>query len=325
MWFSMVTRLMSIFVLTLLLAVWQPVAAAGEPGPSASLTVALLPILDSFPFHVARQRGYFAAAGLKVEAVPVGSGLERDQLMQAGAVDGMLNEMTSTANFNRDKVQVRIVASARKADRNSPLFRLLAAPGSGLKKPGDLAGVPIGVSKNTIIEYVTDRLMTAAGVAMTDIVKKSVPVIPERYQLLIQGQLAAATLPDPLAKSALAAGAVNIIDDSRFPRYSVSVLTFRAATLQSKPDAVRAFLKAWDKAAADINKTPEDFRPLLLKSIRVPENIQQTYKIPAFARSEVPSAGQWDDMMKWMVTQNLLPAPLPYEQSISTDYLPMKK
>jgi NitT/TauT family transport system substrate-binding protein len=220
---------------------------------------------------------------------------------------------------------VRIVASARKADRNSPLFRLLAAPGSGLKKPGDLAGVPIGVSKNTIIEYVTDRLMTAAGVAMTDIVKKSVPVIPERYQLLIQGQLAAATLPDPLAKSALAAGAVNIIDDSRFPRYSVSVLTFRAATLQSKPDAVRAFLKAWDKAAADINKTPEDFRPLLLKSIRVPENIQQTYKIPAFARSEVPSAGQWDDMMKWMVTQNLLPAPLPYEQSISTDYLPMKK
>ena len=303
----------------------RSVIAAEKSLSAESLKVALLPILDTFPYHVAKQKGYFAAAGLKVEVVPVGSGLERDQLMQAGAVDGMLNEMTSTANFNRETVQVIIVASARQAGEKSPLFRLLAAPGSDLKTPQDLAGVPIGVSKNTIIEYVTDRLMTASGIPATQVAKKSVPVIPERYQLLLQGQLAAATLPDPLAKSALAAGAVNIIDDSRFPRYSVSVLTFRAEIIKSRPDDVKAFIYAWDRAATDINAAPEAHRPLLLQSIRVPKNVQLTYQIPPFARGEVPSVEQWDDMMNWMVAKSLLSAPLPYAQSISTDYLPKIK
>ena len=317
----------ALIVVALLLTIADPPpagAARQTPLPGA-LRVALLPILDTFPFHVARARGYFSAAGLRVEAVPVGSGLERDQLMQAGAVDGMLNEMTSTANFNRDSARAVIVAVARRAEPQPPLFRLLAAPGSGIKTARDLADVPIGVSKNTIIEYVTDRLMSAAGVETARVVKKSVPVIPERYQLLLQGRLKAATLPDPLAKSALAAGAVNIIDDSMLPVHSISVLTFSTAALELKPEAVKAFLKAWDRAAGEINAAPEAHRALLLNSIRVPENVRETYRIPPFARGELPSAAQWDDMMKWMVSKNLLPAPLPYAPSFSSEYLPMTK
>ena len=313
------------FVIVVFALVHVPVADSQESARLGTLKVALLPILDTFPYHVAKQKGYFSDTGLNVEAVPVGSGLERDQLMQAGAIDGMLNEMASAANFNREKQQVVIVAAARKATTEYPLFRLLAAPDSGLQTPSDLAGIPIGVSKNTIIEYVTDRLLTASGIKPSDISKKSVPVIPERFQLLLQGQLKAATLPDPLAKSALESGAVNIIDDTKFPVYSVSVLTFSTVSLNNKPEAVKAFLKAWDRAAADINGAPESYRDLLLKSIRVPKNIQQTYKIPPFARGEVPSEAQWDDMMKWMVAKNLLSAPLPYAPSISTSYLPKIK
>ena len=155
-----------------------------------SLKVALLPILDTFPFHVAQEKGYFEKAGVAVTGVPV----------------------ATTANFNRDRIQVQIISSARKADPNYPLFRILSAPGSGLTSPADLKGVPIGISKNTIIEYVTDRLLAASGLTATQIVKKSIPVIPERFQLLLQGQVKAATLPDPLAKSALEAGAGSRID-----------------------------------------------------------------------------------------------------------------
>lgn len=311
-----------LLALALALICGSSVTPARAAEPLTPLKVALLPILDAFPFHVARRNGYFDDAGVHVQAVPVGSGLERDQLMQAGAVDGMLNEIASTAGFNRDAVQMVIVATARKAYPDSPLFRLLAAPDSGLRTPADLAGVPIGVSMNTIIEYVTDRLMTAKGVDPAAVVKKSVPVIPERYQLLLQGQLKAATLPDPLAKSALAAGAVGIVDDSEFPRYAVSVLTFSAPFLKSRPEAVRGFLKAWDRAAAEINADPEKYRPLLLQEIRVPENIRQTYRIPVFPRGEIPTEAQWRDMLEWMAGKGLLAAPLPYAGSVSADFLP---
>ena len=287
-----------------------------------ALKIALLPILDAFPFYVAQERGYFERYGVTVTAMPVGSGLERDQLMQSGAIDGMLNEIATTANFNRQQTRVQIVATARKAYPNYPLFRILSTPGSDLKSPADLKGIPIGISKNTIIEYVTDRLLAAEGLSPDQIVKKSVPAIPERYQLLLQGQLKAATLPDPLAKSALEAGAGSVVDDSNYPLYSISVLSFNIEALKTKADLVRHFLKAWNQAAYDINADPEFYRGLLLQKIRVPENIRQTYRIPPFPVREVPGAESWTDVMNWMVSKGLLKAPIPLTDSITANFLP---
>jgi len=288
---------------------------------STTLKVALLPIPDVLPFHLAQEKGYFTEAGIDVKAIPVASPIDRDQLMQAGEIDGMLTELTTTAYFNRDKVQIKIVRIARSPIGTHPLFRVLSAPGSGITKPSDLAGIPIAVSKNTIIEYVTDRLLTAKGLRPDQIKKKSVPVIPERFQLLMQGQIKAATLPDPLASSALAAGAMEVAEDSAYPELSVSVLSFSTASLESKGEAVEAFLKAWDRAAAEINKAPDAHRELLLKKIRVPKNVQESFAIPLFPVRKVPSAEQWADVMDWMIAKGLLKNPLSYEGSVSKQYL----
>ena len=306
----------------LLVLMWVSPSAADKGSEKGVLTIALLPILDSLPFYVAEAKGYFNKYGVTVKVVPVASGLERDQLMQSGEIDGMLNEMMTTANFNRDQVRVKIVISARKAYPDYPLFRVLSAPGSGLKSAAALAGKAIGISKNTIIEYVTDRILSARGVGPDSIVKKSVPVIPERFQLLMQGRLKAATLPDPLAQSALEAGAGLIVDDSAYPQYSVSVLSFRVDSLKTKQEAVRHFLKAWNRAATDINADAEAYRGLLLKKIRVPKNVRDTYQIPPFPLRQVPDSAQWTDVMGWMVEKGLLKAPLPYQDSMTTEYLP---
>ena len=289
---------------------------------SEPLKVALLPIPDVLPFHLAQAKGYFAAEGISVEGLPVFSSIDRDQLMQAGQLDAMLTELTTTANFNRDRIRVKIVCIARSPLSGYPLFRILASPGSGIKTVSDLAGMSIGISKNTVIEYVTDRLLAAKGLDPKNIVKKSVPVIPERYQLLLQGQIKAATLPEPLASSALASGAAQIIEDSANPRYSISVISFSVAALKHKPEAVRAFVKAWDRAVADINASPGTYRPLMLKKIRVPKNISESVSIPLFPRSKVPDAGQWADVMDWMISKGLLDKPVPYMDSVTTEFLP---
>ena len=304
--------------------VWLAVAGASPVQAQAAraLKVALLPIPDVLPFHLADARGYFKEAGVEVVAVPVASPLERDQLMQAGQLDGMLTEIATTANFNRGGTFLKIVAIARQPQPGFSLFRILAAPGSGISKPSDLAGVAIGVSKNTVIEYVTDRLLAQRGLKPEQVKKKSVPVIPERFQLLLQGQIKAATLPEPLANSAMASGAVAVIADADSPRYSVSVLAFTGGSLKENPRGVRAFLKAWDRAAADINASPEAYRPLLLERIRVPGNIRDSYPIPPFPRSRVPDSGQWDDVMDWMLDKGLLEKPVTYDSSVTTDFLP---
>ncbi|MFH2130732.1 MAG: ABC transporter substrate-binding protein [bacterium] len=300
----------------------HPVLPIAAEKASVTLKIAMLPIIDSFPYYIAQASGDFERAGVKIKLIPVMSGLNRDQLMQAGEVDGMLNEMTSAANFNRRTPQVSVIYTIRSAQTGYPMFRLLAAPGSGLKTVADLSGASIGISRHTIIEYVTDRLLEARGLNPGQITKKSVPAIPERYQLLMQGQLDSAVMPDPLASAAMAAGATWIIDDSEYPQYSVSLLTFSNQTLNNNPDGVRQFLKAWDHAVARLNASPETYRELMLKHIRVPQNVQKSYPIPRFSRNTVPDRQQWEDVMQWMVMQGLLEKPLSYEQSVTSSFLP---
>lgn len=285
------------------------------------LRLALLPILDVLPVYVAMEKGYFSEAGIEVEALPVGSAIERDQLMQAGQVDGMINEVFGAALFNRDSPKMVIVSYARKPLGGSPLFRVLAAPGSEVKAAADLAGVEIGVSKNTVIEYVTDRLLEKSGLAPGAIATSSVPVVPERFQLLLNGQIKAATLPDPLGFAAIQSGAVEVINDLEVADLSASVISFSQTAVTEKAEAVKNFMAAWDRAAADINADPEGQRALMLKHIRVPGNVRESFPIPPLPRGQVPSREQWDDGIKWLIAGKLLTGPVAYEQSVTDRFL----
>lgn len=286
-----------------------------------TLKVALLPVVDTLPFYIAEANGYFTEEGVAVEAVPVASPVDRDQLMQAGEIDGMLTELTTVGIFNREAVQVQIISYARVAAADGPVFRLLAAPRSNITIPSDLAGNPIGVSQNTVIEYVTERLLQESGLTDDQIVTESVPVIPERFQLLMSGDLLAATLPDPLAQAAIEAGAILIIDDSAFPAYSSSSLAFSVDAIQNKTAAVQAFLTAWNRAVADLNADPESYRSLFLEKVAVPESVQATYLIRPFPFNEVPSQAEWDDVMAWLIDKGLIDAPSAYADSVITDFI----
>jgi NitT/TauT family transport system substrate-binding protein len=285
------------------------------------LKIALLPILDSLPAHVAEERSLFGELGVDVRIIPVASAIERDQLMQSGQIDGMLTEINTAVSFNRDAVRIRIVRLARVAYLHYPLFRILSSPQSGIRSAAELSSVGIGVAKNTVIEYVTDRLLEAKGLRPEQIVKRSVPVIPERYQLLLQGRVKAAVLPDPLAKSAMVAGAVEVVSDSEHPEVGVSVLAFGDESLRKKGDAVRLFLEAWDKAAAWINAHPEESRTVLLKKIPIPDNVRDLYRVPPYPGNGIPEKRQWSDVIRWMQENRLLEKPVAYEDSVTSEYL----
>jgi NitT/TauT family transport system substrate-binding protein len=312
-----------LYLVITIIALFSLSVAACVPVQTAedtSLKMGLLPILDILPFYVADQNGYFEAEGINVEFVPVKSAQERDALMQAGEIDGMLNDLISTGLFNRDDVQIKIVATARRAYPESPQFRVLAAPGSDIASTQDLASVPIGISQNTVIEYITDRLLESEGLSSDQIEIVEVSAIPVRFEQLMAGQIDAATLPDPLAQGAMAAGATWVVDDSQYTQYSQSVLSFSTEAIESKPNTIKKFLKAWNTAVADLNSDPDQFSDLMIEKGRVPESIQGTYRMPPFSAGEVPSQAEWQDVVDWLLEKGLIDQPITYEDSVSTDF-----
>lgn len=313
-WLLVIT-LVAIFVLPL------AACAPGQQVEDTHLKIGLLPILDTLPFYVAEQKGYFKEEGINVELVPVKSAQERDALMQAGEIDGMLNDLISTGLFNRDEAQIKIVATSRRAYPESPQFRVLAAPDSGITSAQDLAGVPIGISQNTVIEYITDRLLEAQGLSTDQIEIVEVSAIPVRFEQLMAGQIQAATLPDPLGQGAMAAGASLVVDDGQYAQYSQSVLSFSAEAVESKPNSIRKFLKAWNRAVGDLNSKPDQFSDLLIEKGRVPESIQGAYRMPPFPAGEVPSQAEWQDVVDWLLEKGLIDQPITYEDSVSSDFV----
>ncbi len=287
-----------------------------------TLKMALLPVMDVLPFHVADQNGYFDQEGVKVELVPVKSAQERDTLMQTGQVDGMLTDLLSPVLFNQEDAQIMVVRAARRVYPGSPLFRILAKPESGVTSPVDLAGLEIGIAQNTVIEYLTDRMLQNAGLAPEQISTQEVSAIPVRFELLVNGEIPAATLPDPLASGAMAAGAVPVVDDTSVPDLSQSILAFSTGVLETKPEAVRSFLKAWEMAVAELNSNPDRYRDLLIEKGRVPEAIQGTFQMPPFPQASVPAPEQLADVVNWSLEKGLIKADIPYERMVDNSYLP---
>ena len=299
----------------------QP-SAQQIPSEEQTLKMAVLPILDILPFHVADQNGFFEQEGVDVELIPVKSAQERDTLMQTGQVDGMLTDLLSPVLFNQNEAQILVVRTARRVYPGSPLFSILARPGSEIQSPLELAGVEIGISQNTVIEYITDRMLEHAGLTPEQIAFQEVSAIPVRFELLINGEIPAANLPDPLASGAVVAGAVPVVDDTSVPEHSQSILAFSIKTLETRPETVRRFLVGWEMAVKELNDNPDKYNALLVEEGRVPESVQGTFQMPPFPEASVPTPDQLADVVRWSIEKGLIEEQIPYERMVDDSYLP---
>lgn len=287
-----------------------------------TLKIAVLPIIDTLPMYVAEAEGLFAKHGVTVELIPVASAPERDQLLAAGQADGAINETLAVMLFNKDAVQMQVVRYALRPEEGYPHFRILASSQSGITVSSELKNVEIGVSQGTIIEYVTERLLKTQGLSPDEIKTIAVPKIPDRMALLGSGELAAAVLPDPLASLAMSQGAVNVVDDSMNPEYGFSVYSFRKDVIDASPEAVKAFLAAIEEAKELINADAKKYTSLLSDKGLVPPPLLETFGVPPFSGSAVPTEEEWNDGLAWLKEKGILAADVSYADSVNGSLLP---
>jgi len=296
--------------------------APKTPQAQPTLKIAILPIVDALPLYVAAENGYFVDAGVQVVFIPAASAADRDQLIAANQADGMINDPVAVALFNRDGSTIQVVRISRSAAPDFPMYRILVPASSSAQSAEDLAGVPIGISEYSVINYVTDQLLLQAGLSADQIATTAVAKIPDRLALLASGELGAATLPEPFGTLAIAQGARVILDDTANPGLGDSVLSFRTAVITDNPDAIHAFVSAVDRAVVEVNANPEAYRSLLTKYNLVPEAFAATYPIPAFPDPAVLTQAQFGAVNDWLVGKAKLPAPLDYTQSVNDTFLP---
>ena len=310
----------SILVLAALAAVLLGCAPAA-PAATTSVRIAVLPIVEGLPLYAAQDGGFFEKQGVKVEFISTSSAAERDQLIAAGQADATINDLLAVTLFNRDSVQLQVVRFAHVSAPGAPMYVIAAAPDSGIQNAKDLAGIDIGISQGSIIDYVTNRMLTGSGLTADQVKTIAVPKIPDRMALLLSGQIKAATLPQPFATIAIQQGAILIVDDTQFPGLGNSVVSFQKIFIDEHPQSVQNFLIALDQAAMDVNANPEKYRSLLAKYKVVPEDILAGFTLPKFPGDSLPTAQQFEDVVAFAMDHQLIAAPVKFSDSVNGSFL----
>lgn len=194
------------------------------------------------------------------------------------------------------------------------VFAILASPQSNITSVEDLQGKKVAISSNTIIEYVTDRMTAREGI---EVQKEGIKSIPLRLQMLMNNNIPAATLPEPLASLAAHQGARLIISDEDMNQsISQTVIVFDQDFIDSHPGAVEKFLQAYGEAVEKINSHPDQYRELFMETARVPQPLTETYSIPHYPQPQTYPQEFYQEVAKWAEKEGLINKEILYSEAV---------
>ena len=274
-------------------------AGAGKT-ESKEIVIGLMPDTDSIPFLIAEKNGYFKEEGVNVKLQPFKSAMDRDAAMQSGNLDGAVSDMLAVAFAKAGGFDVKVTSFTDGS------YRLVAGKDANINAVSALNGKDVAVSKNTIIEYVTDMILDASKMTGDDINKVSIPQIPTRLEMLQNGKLTAATLPEPMGSIAVHNGC-RLVMRSDDLGINPGVMMFTAKTVAERGDDLKKMYRAYNKAVKYLNSTSRDeYIDFVVEKSGFPAAAKEALVIPKYREAALPAEKDVSDTIAWLNKKGLI-------------------
>ncbi len=278
------------------------------------LKIGVLPDLDSIPLIIAEQNGYFEESGAKITIETFKSAKDRDSALQSGNIDGAISDMLAAAFAAEGGFDVKMTS---KTDGS---YKLLVNADKGIDSFEKLKGNQIAISENTIIEYATDMMLKEGKLNAEDVEKVAIPQMPVRLEMLQNGKVAAATLPEPLASAAMKNGAV-LLNSSDKLGINPGVLLFTTKATKDKTEEIKAFYGAYNKAVDYLNKEDKSkYIDALIEKAGFPTAVKDVLVLPKYNKAVLPSEKDFAKVINWLTEKKLIKNNYKYETLVSNEF-----
>lgn len=265
----------------------------------SKITIGLMPDTDSIPFIIAAERGYFAQEGIEVELVSFKSAMERDAALQSGNLDGAVSDLLAVIFARSGGFALHATSYT---DGN---YNLVAGGNAGISTAADLRGKEIAISRNTIIEYITDEILKINGLDEQDVSKVVIPQIPVRLEMLQSGNLAAAVLPEPMASVATASGNRYVTGSAELG-LNPGVIVFADAAIQEKAESIRAMYRAYNKSVDYLNHAPRaEYIDLVMDKSGFPAPARDALELKPYRTAGLPAEKDVEEAVHWVKSRDL--------------------
>ena len=274
------------------------------------INIGLMPDIDSVPVIMAQEKGYFAEEGLKVNIQQFKSAMDRDAALQSGNLDGAISDMLAVAFAKSGGFDVKVTAFTNGS------YKLIAGKDAEVNSVHDLIGKDVAISKNTIIEYVTDQITATNNMPENSLNKVVIPQVPTRLEMLQNGKLAAATLPEPMGSIAIYNGCKYITGSDELG-INPGVMMFTSKAVESKKAELQAFYRAYNKAVAYLNDTDKaQYMDIVIEKSGFPAAAKDALVLPKYRPAGLPKQQDVTDCLTWMNQKNLIKQNYTYDDIV---------
>ena len=264
------------------------------------LTVGVMGSIDAVPLVIAEQNGYFEEEGVDLDLQIFKAANDRDAALQAGELDGVLCDETAISIYQNSGIDMKITGTTNGS------WTLVAGKDSGITSLSDLKGKKVGISKNTMIEYLADDIALSNGLEVSDIEKVARPAMPARLEALKNNQIDAAILPAPFNDTAVADGGVEITKIYN-KDIMISVTAFLQEVIDKDANAIKGFYNAYNKAIEFINSNDiSEYEDIIISTVGYSEDMRGNIVLPEFKTNYLPAEENVQNVLDWSKEKGLL-------------------
>lgn len=279
------------------------VLAGKSAGTTTTITVGIVPVVNSAALFLGLRERLFLKNGLTVKVVKANNGPALAAAIVSGQVQFGITAPIAALNATNNHIPVEIVAAATSAnlkDNNA----LVVAANSPITSIKQLEGKKVGVQAlksgpQVVIE--ADAKALGADPSKLQFVQVPTANVPA---LLQTGQIDAGWLSEPFLTAALSTHQVKelVARPNHFAVGSNRPLTTVWITgtswAKSHPDVVRAFIQSMKQSNASSDKHPKALRAVLSKFTALTSDQQASVLLPYYPRKlSVSDLATWGKLM----------------------------
>ena len=241
--------------------------------------------------------------------------LFRSTAMQTGQLDGAMADMLTIVFYNDAGLKAKMIAETYGD------YVMVTAPNLSATAIETQGQLKVGISSNTVIDFATDEVSKALGLA-DQIEKVAIPQMPVRLEMLGAGELQMATLPEPLASTAVIGGGEKVkgtLDLTLKPGVFIATET----AINEKTEALKMLYEGYNQAVVYINETEQsEYIQLFVDQLGFPPVLVEVYDFPTLNPATVSDQTTFERVLAWMQEKALTESDYTFD-ALSTDaFLP---
>lgn len=282
---------------------------------SAALHVALMPVADCFPFYIAQRAGIYEELGLDLRILTLQAQLDTDTALLHRRAEVIYSDLARAIMMQQPDTFDLCAIAASPAELD-----LMTTRRGRVRTLNQLRERMVAVARHSITDYWSDQIMDSAHMEQTDIFRPQINDVRIRTDMICNGTMDAAFLPEPYSHEArLRGAALNFSTRGLRPRLGAFLIPKWVLSDSTRRHQLRLLFQGYELARARCDSIPS----LLRELCHIPDSLIDTIAraMPQPAALGRPAEADAQAALRWLRSRDKIKANYHTDSLIHTDTL----